>query len=73
LGDGVEVVGGGEDAVRADETVDLKDEREEGGEVDEAEGAEEEPAGEEVVGKAVFGGEEAAEGDGGGHGDVSGW
>ena len=70
LADCVEVAAGGEEAVGPDEAVDLEEEREECGEVDEAEAAKKEPAGEVVVGKAVRGGEEAAEGSGGGHGPM---
>ena len=51
----------GQDAVGADEAEDLEQEREEGGEVDEAQGAEEKPAGDEVVGQAVCSGEEVVD------------
>jgi hypothetical protein len=50
---GMQIVGGREDALRADEAAHLKEKREEGGEVDEAEGAQEEPAGERVARRAV--------------------
>jgi hypothetical protein len=45
----MQVVGCGEDALRADEAAYLKEKREEGGEVNEAERTQEEPAREEVV------------------------
>ena len=60
--EGVEVVGGGEDALGTDEAADLQDESEKSGEEDQAEGAEEEPAGYEVGWEALGAGEEIQEG-----------
>ncbi len=45
----MQVVGCREDALRADEAAHLKEKCEEGGEVDEAERSEKEPAGQEVT------------------------
>jgi hypothetical protein len=51
----------GQDAVGADESANLEEQREESGEVDKTEGAKEEPSGDEVVGQAVFAGEEVVD------------
>ena len=59
--DGGEEVGGGEDAVGADEAFDLKDECEEGGEINASEGAEEDPARRIAIARAGVRVEEPAE------------
>jgi len=53
-GNGLQIIAGGENSSGADESGDLKYERVEGGEIDQAEGAEENPARPEVAG-AAFG------------------
>ena len=58
---GGEEVGGGQDAVWADEAFDLKDEREERGEVDAGKSAEEDPAGRKAIARAGVRVEEPAE------------
>lgn len=49
----MQVIGGGEDALLADEATRLKEKREEGGEVNEAERTQEEPAREKVTRRSM--------------------
>jgi hypothetical protein len=70
IADSAEVFGGGEDSIGSDEPADLEEQRVEGGEIDEAESAEKEPARNEAIAVAVRGVEEPTEngGEAGVHG-----
>ena len=63
---GAQIFGGGKNSVGADEAADLEYERVKGGEIDQPDSAEEKPAREKAVARAVGGIEQPAEDGGGG-------